>query len=196
MNRLNKTIFMLITVSMVFFLCNGLRANTVYKQTEFDFEPRKIIPLGFIGMNFRGRDYMSTGEAVKLFGFGVGFLYNINIDPSWRGHKFLYSYLDVEFQQENNSARLDETMKPIFVTNPGLMVRTFIPYMKIFYGTGISLRFGSSDFEKWGIYAQAGLEFWGFFLAARMVGSPGEAIINNEIRFGYMHVPSKKNYRR
>lgn len=191
-NLLVAVLFLVISLSVGASLY--AQAGTV--RTEFDYKPKKYVPMLFGSANFRGRDYMTATEAYKTLGLGGALLYNMNLDKYWRGHKFLYWYMDVEFQQEWNTARVDEEFRPILSLNPGILVRSYLPFIKIFYGTGLNFRIGNSDFEPWGIYGQLGLEVYRFFLAAKVIFIPGEAITHNELRLGYIFTPSKKIWKR
>ncbi len=164
-------------------------------KTEFDYKPRSFVPLFFLGSQFRSQDYMQGSDIVETLGLGGGFLYHAPADKFWKGHKFFYYYFDGEFQQEWNPGRQDDPFNFQFVFNPGIMIRSYIPFMKIFYGAGLSFRLGSSDFEPWGVYGQAGIEVYRVFLSFRLVGSPGEGIVHNEIRLGYMFTPTRKQWR-
>ncbi len=164
-------------------------------KSEFDYQPKKWNPMFFGSSQYRGQDNMAAGESLNTLGFGAAILYNVPTDKIWRGHKFFYYYMDIEVQQEWNAARVDEELKPIIAVNPGILVRSYIPFMKVFYGGGLNFRFGGSDYEPWAIYGQFGVEIYRFFISTRLMGTPGQSGLYNELRFGYLFSPTKKNRR-
>lgn len=184
--RLSVALIALLLVAPVGLSAQG--QNDKY-PTEFNRTPKQWIPLFFMSSQFRGQDHMKGMDIVETLGLGAGFLYNVPMDESWMGHKFFYYYLDAEFQQEYNTGDLEEEMKPLGILSPGIMIRSFVPFMKIYYGAGLTFRFGDTDFEPWGVYGQAGIEIYGVFLGAKIMGAPGQGHVYNELRIGYMLTP-------
>lgn len=131
----------------------------------------------FMNMNSTS---LQADDAVLADSLGSGFeLYFLLFDYSkYSRHKLLYMTLDAAVHGFKNSAFN-------IGTSTGLAVRTYIPFFKLTYGTGVHVRPRNlNDLPRWGLYGTVGVDFHKFFLSSRVMFHPTDQSLENELRFG------------
>lgn len=159
------------------------------RPTEFHREPAKLIPIGYFSINDRGVDNREDVSYFSSMGFGLGLFINQPTSKQWLGHKFLYYYIDIEGSPEHYGDPYPGEKNWVFATSPGVYMRTYLPlWVKLHYGVGLNMRFGS-NYDRWGMYGQMGVEWYGFTASTVVIGYPGQPNWDTEYRFGYMYAP-------
>lgn len=157
------------------------------KVTEFHREPSKFIVQLMADYNYRGINRQGDRALVDGLGGGVGLFIHQPMRWQWIGHKSLYYYVDVTGSPEFAGNPYPGQKRYIVSTYPGIYMRSYLPFFfKVFYGTGINLRLGRTNYDQWGIYGRAGVELCGFTTSFLAIGHPGQPNWETEYRFGYM----------
>lgn len=165
------------------------------KKTEFHHEPPLLIPQIFMSHNTRGLDYgqgfsQGTVSRFDTIGGGLGLFVNTSMGDQWVGHKLFYYYIDLDIAPEHGGRDYPGDKRWIFSTYPGVYMRSYLPFwLKIHWGLGLNFRMGATDYDRWGIYTQIGLELFNFTASTIFVGHPGQSNIETEYRFGYVWAP-------
>lgn len=160
--------------------------------TEFHKEPQKYIPIVYGNYSNRGLDDSDDVGFANHLGMGFGTLINVPMGTQWTGHKFLYYYMDIEADVEYAGRPYPGEKAHSISINPGIYMRSYLPFwMKVRYGAGIHSRFYNTQYDKWGIYGEFGLEFWNITYSVVFTGYPGQGDVDTKYRLGYIFAPIK-----
>ncbi|MDW8307202.1 MAG: hypothetical protein RML34_09090 [Leptospiraceae bacterium] len=158
--------------------------------TEFHRQPVKYIPIAYLNFNSRGVDDRDHVPWYRSMGFGLGLFIHQEMSWMWTGHKFLYYYIDIDYSREMSGGVYPYRSRGVLSTYPGLYIRTYLPWLfKIHYGGGMLLRLTHTSYDRWGLYGQVGLEFFGFTWSTLFLAHPGQSNWEREYRIGYMYAP-------
>lgn len=160
------------------------------RPTEFHREPAKYIPIAYLNFNNRGVDRRRDVSLASSMGGGLGMFIHQPMSWMWTGHKFLYYYVDIDFSPERYGGVYPYDKHWVVSTYPGVYIRTYMPaFFKVHYGGGVNLRLSNTIFDRWGMYGQVGLEFYGLTSSILFIGHPGQGNWEQEYRVGYLHAP-------
>ncbi|MCB1199391.1 MAG: hypothetical protein KDK41_02000 [Leptospiraceae bacterium] len=191
----DNSIFLLTAVILAFVLqCRSpgkvVERPSFGKTTEFHREPAKFIPYFYVNNVNRGIDRPGDVGFFSKMGGGAGLLINQPLSWQWIGHKFLYYYMDVDFSPEYAGGVYPGDKAWSVSSYPGLLMRTYTPFwMKLHYGAGLNIRLANTQYDRWGIYAKMGVEFYNITSSVVFIGHPGQSNWEREFRFGYLYAP-------
>ncbi len=169
---------------------NVVKQPVMGEPTEFHREPAKFIPIVYGNYSNRGLDDPDDVAFVDHLGMGFGTLINVSMGQQWTGHKFLYYYLDMETDTEYYGYPNPGDKNYAMAFNPGIYMRSHLPFwLKVRYGTGLHLRFYNTDYDRWGIYGEFGLELYNITYSVVFTGYPGQGDVDTRYRLGYIFAP-------
>jgi hypothetical protein len=147
---------------------------------EFSYTThRNMILFLYASLNNREAD-IENFKFKSSFGAGFALYYrlsknNIGYEP----HKILYLSLNNDF-----SGFLDKRL--VYQFDPGFLVRTYIPFLKLNYGAGLNFKFGNSVYPPWGYYGTVGIDFHKFVINSRVIFHPNSNVVIGEIQLGIL----------
>gem|GEM_PF-3785058 len=114
------------------------------------------------------------------FGSGFALYFRLTQDNiGYTPNKLLYFSFDNDL-----SGFLNKNF--VYQVYPGLLMRTYIPFLKLQYGAGLNFKFGNQAYPVAGYYAMAGIDFHKIVLNSRALFHFNSRVIVGEIQLGIL----------